>query len=69
MALLEDGYVDLDDTIDTQGGAIRYANRVMKDSHEGGYGKTSMQHVFEVSSNVGISKVVNKYYSKSTGIY
>jgi cell division protein FtsI (penicillin-binding protein 3) len=65
MALLEDGYVDLDDTVDTQGGAIRYANRVMKDSHEGGYGKTSMQHVFEVSSNVGISKVVNKYYSKN----
>lgn len=65
MALLEDGYVELDDTVDTQGGAIRYANRIMKDSHEGGYGRTSMQHVFEVSSNVGISKMVNKYYAKN----
>ncbi len=65
MALLEDGYVEPDDTVDTQGGAIRYANRVMKDSHEGGYGRTSMQHVFEVSSNVGISKMVHKFYSKN----
>ncbi|HMT30396.1 MAG TPA: penicillin-binding protein, partial [Bacteroidia bacterium] len=65
MALMEDGYVEPDDTVDTQGGAIRYANRIMKDSHEGGYGKISMQHVFEVSSNVGISKMVHKYYSKN----
>ncbi len=65
MALLEDGYVEPDDIVDTQGGSVRYANRVMKDSHEGGYGKITMQHVFEVSSNVGISKMVHKFYSKN----
>jgi len=65
MALLEDGYVVPEDIVDTQGGAIRYSNRVMKDSHEGGYGKISMKHVFEVSSNVGISKMVHKFYSKN----
>lgn len=65
MALIEDGYVELDDTVDTQGGAIRYANRIMKDSHDGGYGKISMQNVFEVSSNVGVSRMVHKFYSKN----
>jgi cell division protein FtsI (penicillin-binding protein 3) len=65
MALLEDGYIDADDTVDTQGGAVRFANRIMKDSHDGGYGKISAQHVFEVSSNVGVSKLVHKYYTKN----
>ncbi len=65
MALMEDGYADLDDSVDTQGGAVRYANRIMKDSHEGGYGKISLQHVFELSSNVGVSKMIQKYYAKN----
>ena len=63
MALLEDGYVDLDDMVDTQGGAVRFANRIMKDSHDGGYGKITAQNVFEVSSNVGVSKLVLQYYA------
>jgi cell division protein FtsI (penicillin-binding protein 3) len=65
MALMEDGYAEPEDTVDTQNGSIRYANRIMKDSHAGGYGKISMQHVFEVSSNVGMSRMVQKYYSKN----
>lgn len=65
MALMEDGYVELEDTVDTQGGRIRYANRIMKDSHEGGYGRITLKHAFEVSSNVGISRMVHKYYSKN----
>lgn len=65
MALLEDGYIDLDDTVDTQGGRMRFANRIMRDSHEGIYGKLSMQKVFEVSSNVGISRAIHQYYSKN----
>ncbi len=64
MALLEDGYVDLDDTVDTKGGRMQFANRIMRDSHEGIYGKLSIQKVFEVSSNVGISKMVHQYYTK-----
>src|SRR5688572_15670044 len=69
MALLEDGYVDVDDSVDTQGGAVRFANRIMKDSHDGGYGKISVQRTFEVSSNVGISKLVHKHYIKNPQAY
>lgn len=62
MAALDDGLVKLSDTVDTQGGAVRFANRIMRDSHDGGYGRISVRKAFEKSSNVGISKVVNKAY-------
>lgn len=69
IALMEDGYAEPDDSVDTQGGAIRYANRIMKDSHDGGYGKISLQRAFEVSSNVGISRMVHKFYSKNQQLF
>ncbi len=62
ISALDEGLVKLTDTVDTQGGSVRYANRIMKDSHEGGYGRISVQRAFELSSNVGISKVVYKAY-------
>lgn len=65
MAAIEDGYVDLNDSIDTQGGQVQFYDRIMKDSHDGGYGKISVQRAFEVSSNVGTSKIIQKYYGKS----
>ena len=70
LAAIEDGYVELDDSVDTQKGVVYWtAGRPMKDSHEGGYGKISVKHAFEVSSNVGISKIINKYYSKNPQAY
>ena len=66
MAAIEDGYIDLDDSVDTQGGKISYApNTEMSDSHEGGYGKISVKKAFAVSSNVGISKIIFKKYQKN----
>ena len=62
MALLEDGYVQPTDSIDTGNGIHRFYNDKMRDSHVGGYGKISVQEAFEKSSNVGISKLVNQYY-------
>ncbi len=65
VAAMEDGYIDLDDSVDTQGGQVQFYDRIMKDSHEGGHGKISVQRVFEVSSNVGTSKLIQKYYGKN----
>jgi cell division protein FtsI (penicillin-binding protein 3) len=65
MAAMEDGYVDLDDSTDTFGGEMLLAGGIkMKDSHEGGYGRVSVKKAFAVSSNVGISRIAMKYYSK-----
>jgi len=65
MAAIEDGYTDLDEIVDTEGGRKSYAGGyVMKDSHEGGYGKITVKQVFEKSSNVGTSNIIMKYYKK-----
>ncbi len=62
MAALDDGLVTLSDTVDTKGGVTRFANRIMRDSHHGGYGRISLRRAFELSSNVGISKMVHQVY-------
>lgn len=58
MAALDEGLLNLSDTVDTEDGTFRFANRIMRDSHKGGYGRISIGKAFEVSSNVGISRVV-----------
>lgn len=63
LAALDDGLIDLNDTVNTTGGETRFANRVMRDSHKGGYGRISIARAFELSSNVGISKAIHKAYS------
>lgn len=62
MALLEDGYINPTDSIDTGNGVVSYYKEKMRDSHNGGYGKITVQEVFEKSSNVGISLLVNENY-------
>ncbi len=63
MVALEDGYIDLSDSIDTGNGVIRYYDHDVKDTRQGGHGKITVQKVFEVSSNVGVSKIVTQYYT------
>lgn len=64
LAAMEDGYVELDDSVDTGSGSISWtAGKQMKDAHAGG--RMSLKHAFESSSNVGISKTIYKYYSKN----
>ena len=58
IAALEDGMVNLDDTIDTGKGRFRYYDRIMTDSHHGGFGKLTVREVFEKSSNIGVSKII-----------
>jgi cell division protein FtsI (penicillin-binding protein 3) len=65
MAAIEDGYTDLEEIVDTEGGRKAYAGGyIMKDSHDGGYGKITVKQVFEKSSNVGTSNIIMKYYKK-----
>ena len=63
MAAIEDGIVNPKDSIDTEDGKFQFYDRVMRDSHKGGYGKITIQRALEVSSNVGISRVINDAYS------
>jgi cell division protein FtsI (penicillin-binding protein 3) len=62
MAALEDGVVDLYDTIDTGEGSVQFYDKVIRDTREEGYGKITLKEVFEVSSNVGVSKCIDAHY-------
>lgn len=65
MAAFEDGYTDLDEMVDIEGGRKAYAGGyIMRDSHEGDHGKYTVKQVFEKSSNVGTSNIIMKYYKK-----
>ncbi len=64
MAALEDGRVDLADSVDTENGVTTYYDQVMKDAHQGGFGKITVRRAFEVSSNVGVSKTLYQAYNK-----
>jgi cell division protein FtsI (penicillin-binding protein 3) len=62
MALLEDTNIELSDTINTGNGEHTFYNRKVKDHHEGGYGKISVQQSFELSSNVAMAKLTDKHF-------
>jgi len=63
MAAFEDGFLSLDDMVDTEDGTTKFYDKTMRDSHKGGYGKISVKKSFEVSSNVAISKLINSNYA------
>ncbi|MBX2971747.1 MAG: transpeptidase family protein [Flavobacteriales bacterium] len=64
MVGFEDGTIKPTDTVDTKKGQVRFYNRIMKDSHEGGYGRITLRRAFELSSNTGISVAINSAYQK-----
>lgn len=70
LALFEDGYVGLNDSVDLNNGSIQYYNRTMNDS-EGRhhYRNVTVETAFEKSSNVGISRLVNEYYKNNKEKY
>lgn len=62
MAALEDGVVDTGDIVDTGNGTVKFYNKIIRDTKEGGYGKITVKEVFEKSSNVGTSIIINEHY-------
>jgi len=64
MALLEAGYIDLDDEIDITQGVTEYEGERMKDSSPHGLDTVTVRHAFEISSNVGVSQLVVDNFGK-----
>lgn len=62
VVALEDKVIDTGYMVDTQGGEISFRGRKVRDSHKGGYGIISAAKAFEVSSNVGMVKIIDNYY-------
>ncbi len=62
MAALEDKVIDTSTVVDTGNGTHYFYGKKVSDSRKGGYGKISMGRVMEVSSNIGIAKVIEENY-------
>lgn len=62
MAAIEDGVIDTGDIVDTGRGAVKFYNKIVRDTKEEGYGKLTVNQVFEKSSNVGTSKLIYEHY-------
>lgn len=62
MVALEDKAIDTSTVVDTDGGIMFIHGSKVEDSRKGGYGKISAARVFEVSSNVGIVKLIRQHY-------
>ena len=64
LVALDDGYIKPTDYVETGSGICNMYGAMMKDHnwHRGGYGTIDVPHVLMVSSNVGVSKLIDKYY-------
>lgn len=67
MACLDDGLIELDDSVATGNGIAYFYDKPMKDSNydKGGNGTISAEQVFEKSSNIGTAMLVRDSYVKN----
>jgi len=65
MAAFEDGKIDTATTVETGNGIWKYKDREIKDSDykKGGHGKITAKHAFELSSNIGLAKLILQSYT------
>ena len=64
LVALDDGVIDTTMTIPTGCGVMEMHGRPMKDHNwrRGGYGTINVARALEVSSNIGVSYLIDKYY-------
>ena len=64
MVALEDGKITPDYTVDTGNGTKMMYGQAMRDHnwHKGGYKTIDVNRIMEVSSNIGVSSIIDKFY-------
>lgn len=62
IALLEEVDIKLTDSVDTGDGSLEFFDKTMRDHKPGGFGKMTIQEVFEKSSNIGVAKLISHYF-------
>jgi cell division protein FtsI (penicillin-binding protein 3) len=64
MVALEDGYITPDQEVDTKNGVYKMYGSFMRDHNwvHGGYGVIDITKVLMVSSNIGVSRVIDENY-------
>ena len=64
MVALEDGYITPDQEVDTKNGVYKMYGSLMKDHNwtRGGYGVIDVTKILMVSSNIGVSRLIDENY-------
>ncbi len=63
MVAFEDGYIQPNDSVDNGNGSVLYYNkRVHDDQRKETLGWLNIEEAFAYSSNVSVTKIINKYY-------
>ena len=64
MVALEDGKITPDYTVDTGNGIKMMYGQAMRDHnwYKGGYGVIDVNRIMEVSSNIGVSSIIDQFY-------
>lgn len=65
LAVIDEYNVSLDEKVNVGNGQTVYFDKIVKDVHAPEAPILTLQRVFETSSNVGVSKIITKYYSKN----
>lgn len=67
MALLEDGHIELNDIVELDSGKYEFYDELLVDSGKESEttDSTTIQRAFEISSNVGIAKLIDKHYNRN----
>ncbi len=64
LSVLEDGYVHLNDKVNIEGGVWKVGTRTVYDSEQRGLFDVSVKQAFELSSNVGMAKLMTAFYTR-----
>ncbi len=67
LAMMDDGFCDLNTMVDLQNGKTRFYDKEMFDSDWHNMQMVTMQKAFEKSSNVGIAKLTHQFYNSKEG--
>lgn len=67
MVAMEDKYITPDYIVDTGNGIMNMHGSPMKDWnwYKGGYGKIDVTKILEVSSNIGVSSIIDHFYQNN----
>ena len=67
MVGLEDGKIKKNETVDCTGGTYPMHGRTMRDHNwrKGGYGTLTVSEILEQSSNIGVSRLIDRAYHNS----
>ncbi|WP_185849445.1 penicillin-binding protein [Blattabacterium cuenoti] len=65
LAALEDKKIDVDMIVNTKGGVMKLRGKKIRDSHYNGYVEMNPKQILELSSNVGVAKIVYENYKEN----